>query len=129
MEMLLEVAVLGSVIVYFFQRRSYLKRRNLQSWEILVSQLHFHATIPVAGDFSQLIEWLTNGTEPIWESSRSFRSLWKNFRTARILMEMADYAERNTAAGANAVNTAVLRSLRYDAMHVRVSSLGAAVRS
>jgi hypothetical protein len=126
MNLLFEFVVAGALAIYFLQRRSYLKQRNLQSWESLSEQLQTYTGIGGSEDFFQLMEDLDSGTQSLFESPGSFRSLWKNLQTARILMEMADYAERNAVRGSDIAGPVLVRSLRGDAMQVRVLTFAAA---
>ena len=49
---------------------------------------------------------------------------WSAFRSAGVLMQMADYADRNGGA----VDPSVLASLRADAIRIRVAALHSHVR-
>jgi hypothetical protein len=125
MSLLFELAVTVALAIYFLQRRIYLKQRNLQSWESLSEQLQTYTGISESSDFSQLMEDLSSGAQSLFESPGSFRSLWKNLQTARVLMEMADYAERNAVRGSGIAGPVLVRSLRSDAMQIRVSTFAA----
>ncbi len=90
-----------------------LHRRNQLSWESLSSRLH-----PA---------WIS-GAMPVSSSARvaADRSArWSAFRDAGVLMQMADYADRNGIA----VDPSVLASLRSDAIRMRFAVLHAFVRS
>ena len=45
------------------------------------------------------------------------------YQNARVLLEMADYANRNTMPGAAAIDPMVLETLRSDAMQIRLCVL------
>jgi hypothetical protein len=94
-----EVAVCIVLLVYFWQRQAYLHRRNRQTWEFLTAELQDHPA----------------------ES----RSPWIRLQSARVAMEMADYAERNGDPHSAIPDRTQLISLRRNAMEMRVASLKA----
>ena len=87
-----------------------LHRRNQVSWESLSSRLD-----PA---------WSLAGSAgvAVLASDRSVR--WSAFRNAGVLMQMADYADRNGTA----IDPSVLSSLRADAIRMRIAVLQSLVR-
>ena len=83
---LLQVSVLCCLVVFLSQCSAYYHRRNRQDWVALTGQLR-----PDTGELAQ-------------------------FRNARVMMEMCDYAERH-----GSVSLGELAAIRKDAMQVRVS--------
>jgi len=57
------------------------------------------------------------------EDPKEWRNLWSLFRSARLALEMADFAERNTGSGPTEIEPLLLETVREDAMQVRVSAL------
>jgi hypothetical protein len=92
-----------------------LHRRNQLSWETLSSRLHpawISGAMPVS----------SSARVAVLASDRSAR--WSAFRDAGVLMQMADYADRNGIAG----DPSVLASLRADAIRMRFAVLQSLVR-
>ena len=94
-----QVAVCIALLGYFWQRQAYLLRRNRQTWESLTIQLQRY---PV------------ESTNP-----------WTRLQSARVAMEMADYAERNGDPDSAMPDRTQLATLRRDAMELRIASLKA----
>lgn len=87
MQNLLQVTVVGSMLAYLLQCGFYYHQRNRQSWETIQGKI------------------------------RSTSGSWALFHNARVLMEMADYAERTGYPAEQ------LSSLRKNAMQLRLSAL------
>jgi hypothetical protein len=88
-----------------------LHRRNQVSWESLSSRLHPASSISRSARVAVLAsDWSTR---------------WSAFRDAGVVMQMADYAERNGLA----VDPSELASLRADAIRMRFGVLHAFIRS
>ncbi|HMG86928.1 MAG TPA: hypothetical protein VK574_14445 [Terracidiphilus sp.] len=87
-----------------------LHRRNQLSWESLSSRLQPAWSVSSSARVAVLA------------SDRSAR--WSAFRDAGVLMQMADYADRNGVA----VDPSVLASLRADAIRMRFAVLQSFVR-
>jgi len=94
----LQVLVVGSILAYLLRCRIYFHQRGQQSWESITGQI------------------------------RSDNTLWAQFQNARVLMEMADYAERHDS-GAGIVDAEQLTSLRKNAMQIRISALAIMART
>ena len=94
-----QVAVCIVLLGYLWQRQAYLHRRNRQTWEFLTAQLQRH---PSESD-----------------------SPWARLQSARVAMEIADYAERNGDSDSAMPDRTQLISLRRNAMELRVASLRA----
>lgn len=120
---LLQVAIVSALVVYFVKWRGNVRRRNVQSWDNLLCQLRSDWS---ARDLSDKFLWkagLSATTDDIWQRLDGPRGLWAMFQNARVLMEMADYANRHTAPGATPIDPIVLASLRSDAMQIRLCVL------
>jgi len=86
-----QLLALVVISAYLLCRCAYYHRRNTQDWASIQAKL------------------------------RPGTGRWASFHNARILMEMADFAERN---GSGLPDADMLISLRKDAMQIRLSALG-----
>jgi hypothetical protein len=122
MALLVQVAVCGALLAYLVQCRAYMGRRNRATWESLAGQLH---SFSAAGGRlpSTRAEALLESAEESRQTSRDPRSLWMHFNHARVVLEMADFAERNSAPGPDFIDPVLLASVRGDAMQIRISAL------
>ena len=127
MALLVQVAVCGALLAYLVQCRAYMGRRNRATWESLSDQLQpFSATggrLP-----STRAEALFESAEEIRQTSRDPRSLWIHFNRARVVLEMADFAERNSTPGPDFIDPVLLARVRRNAMQIRISALAGLAR-
>jgi hypothetical protein len=126
---LLQLAVLSALVLYLAQRRAYMRRRNLQSWERLVAQIHSDSSAGDLGGQFPGAKFSTTETNQFRQQPHDFRGLWTLFTNARVALEMADYAERNSPPKLHPIDPVLLASLRTDAMQIRVSTLLAIAKS
>ena len=120
---LLQIAIVSALLVYFGKWRGNMRRRNTQSWDSLLCQLRSDWS---ARDLSEQFLWkegLTATTDDIWQRLDGPRGLWAMYQNARVLLEMADYANRNTIPGTDPIDPMVLETLRSDAMQIRLCVL------
>ena len=120
---LLQIAIVSALLVYFGKWRGNMRRRNTQSWDSLLCQLRSDWS---ARDLSEQFLWkegLTATTDDIWQRLDGPRGLWAMYQNARVLLEMADYANRNTIPGTDPIDPMVLEKLRSDAMQIRLCVL------
>ncbi len=121
---LLSIAGLASTVVYLAHLRAAQRRRNAQSWESIVAQLRPDWNAGAAGDPS-FWDNETNGTwEEKWQSIHGAHGLWAMHENARVMLELGDYAARNS----DTVDRELLAALRSDALRIRVFVLNALVR-
>jgi hypothetical protein len=115
----LQIAVIASVVGLFFRWRAGVRRRNSQSWDSLISSLRPEWS---ARDLSDQFLWkdqLNASPDDAWQRMEGPKGLWVMFQNARVMMEMADFAARNS----NDVDRVLLETLRSDAMQIRVCVL------
>ena len=122
MSLFIQVAIWGAILAYLWQRLAYMSRRNHATWESLASQLHFASAVDNSIPSTKTAV-LSAATEEIGKNSRNPRILWMHFNDARVMLEMADYAERNSISGLASIDLALLASMRRDAMQIRLSAL------
>jgi hypothetical protein len=116
---LLQIAVIGAVVGFFVRWRAAARRRNSQSWDSLLAQLRPEWS---ARDLSDQFLWkegLNATPEDAWQRMEGPKGLWVMFQNARVMMEMADFAAKNSPD----VDKVLLETLRSDAMQIRVCVL------
>ena len=120
---LLQIAIVGALVIYFTRWRKNMRRRNNQSWDSLLCQLRSDWS---ARELSEQFLWkegLAATTDDIWQRLDGPRGLWAIYQNARVLIEMADFANRNASPGSTPIDPMVLEALRSDAMQIRVCVL------
>jgi hypothetical protein len=113
MTLLLQLAVLCALLAYLWQCRSQMRRRSLQSWETIVAR--------VGSGFGDLSFQEPTISGHSHQRKRTSRNLWALFVRAGVVLELADYAERNSAPAI--LDPVLIASLRRDAMQIRISAL------
>jgi hypothetical protein len=86
-----------------------------------VSRLRLDCSTSRLGDQSIWHGNLDVTPEEKWQLVRGARGLWTMYENARVMLEMADYATRNS----DSVDQQMLAALRSDAMQIRVCVLSA----
>jgi hypothetical protein len=120
---LLQIVIVSALVIYFMKWRKNMHRRNTQSWDGLLCQLRSDWS---ARELSEQFLWkegLTATTDDIWQRLDGPKGLWAIFQNARLLLEMADYANRNMIPGSEPIDPMVLETLRSDAMQIRLCVL------
>jgi hypothetical protein len=101
---LLQYALVSVLAFYLVSRRIALGRRNRQNWDSLVARMP-ERTLLIANSLSP---------EMSVQDMRNF------LKETGLLLEMADYADRNSS-----VDPAMLQSFRSDALELRCVALRA----
>jgi hypothetical protein len=117
----LEIVIVVSLGYYFYRWRRSVGRRNEQSWDSLLARLRPDWS---ARDLSDQFLWkegLNATPEDAWQRMEGPKGLWVMYQNARVMLEMADYAFRNS----NSVDRLLLETLRSDAMQIRLCVLTA----
>ncbi len=120
---LIQIAVFSALLVFFSQWLGRMRRRNAQSWDSLLCQLR---TDWSARDLSEHFLWkegLAATTDDIWQRLDGPRGLWAMFQNARVMLEMADYASRNSDETSVSIDPMMIEALRSDAMQIRLCVL------
>jgi len=120
----LQIAVIGCLGVYLFRWRSAMRRRNAQSWDTLIARLRPDWSARELSDQFLWKEGLNATPQDAWQRMEGPKGLWVMYQNARTMLEMADYAARNS----DAVDRLLLETLRSDAMQIRVCVLMALVQ-
>jgi len=116
---LLQIAVIAAVVGFFLRWRAGVRKRNSQTWDSLLGRLRPEWS---ARDLSDQFLWkdqLNASPDDAWQRMEGPKGLWVMFQNARVMMEMADFAARNS----NDIDKVILETLRSDAMQIRVCVL------
>jgi hypothetical protein len=114
MSFLLQLAIVAALAMYFAYMRIYLRRRNLQHWKSLLTQVRSLSS--------------KAGANPSEDIKLNPRGIWVLSQKARVVLEMADYAVRHLAPGYNSLDPRLLVTLRRDAMRLRITAVSALVK-
>ena len=116
---LLQLSAIAAIALYLGRRRSAVRRRNAQSWDSLLARLRPEWSARELSDHFLWKEGLSATPDDAWERMEGPRGLWVMYQNARVMLEMADYAARNS----DTVDLVLLATLRSDAMQIRVCVL------
>jgi hypothetical protein len=113
--------ILGfAVVAFFFIRwRAGLRRRNNQSWDSLLSRLRPDWSARELSDHFLWKEGLDATPDDAWQRMEGPKGLWVMYQNARVMIEMADFAAKNSPD----VDKVVLETLRSDALQIRLCVL------
>jgi hypothetical protein len=118
---LLQIAAIVGVALYLARWRKGVRRRNEQSWDSLLARLRPDWSARELSDHFLWKEGLSATPEDAWQRMEGPKGLWVMYQNARVMLEMADYAARNS----DSVDRLLLETLRSDAMQIRVCVLAA----
>ena len=118
---LLQIAAVIGAVIYLDRWRAGVRRRNAQSWDSLLARLRPDWSARELSDLSLSNERVNATPEEKWRHVHGAYGLWAMYENARVMLEMADYAARNS----DTVDRALLATLRSDALQIRMSVLSA----
>ena len=121
---LLQLTFLFAVSVYLGTQVVSHRRHNSKSWESLLSELRLDWSGSELTDKFLWKEELALSTDEAWQRLRGVRGLWVMHQNARVMLRMADFAERNCPK----IDPMLLATLRADALQIRISVLTAMVQ-
>ncbi len=121
---LLSIAASAGAVVYLARWRAAQRRRNAQSWESIVARLQPDWNAGRAGAPSFWKDGTGATLEEKWQRIHGAHGLWAMHENARVMLEMGDYAARNS----DTVDRELLAALRSDALQIRIYVLNALVR-
>jgi hypothetical protein len=116
---LLQIAAIAGVAIYLVRWRGAIRRRNSQSWDSLLARLRPDWSARELSDHFLWEEGINATAEDAWLRMEGPKGLWAMYQNARVMLEMADYADRHSAN----VDRLLLETLRSDAMQIRVCVL------
>ena len=114
--LVLQIVAMAIVTIYLVRWRTGLRRRNVQSWESHITRLRPDWSARELSDQFLWKEGLNSTPEDTWTRMQGPHGLWVIYQNARVMLEMADYAMRNS----DSVDRVLLETLRSDAMQIRV---------
>jgi hypothetical protein len=115
----LQVVIFAAVVGFFLRWRAGVRRRNTQSWDSLIARLRPEWSARELSDQFLWKDELNATPDDAWQRMEGPKGLWVMFQNARVMMEMADFAARNS----NDIDRVLLETLRSDAMQIRVCVL------
>jgi hypothetical protein len=121
MLVLLQVGAIAAAAAYFNRWRVGVRRRNAQSWDSLVARLRPDWNAREVVDRCLSDEGLNAAPDEKWKRIQGAYGLWAIHENAGVMLEMADYAARNS----DSVDRRLLATLRCDAIQIRVCVLTA----
>ena len=111
----LQIAAVVGLGVYFVHWRKGVRRRNQQSWDSLLGRLRLDWSARELSDQFLWKEGLNATPQDAWQRMEGPRGLWVMYQNAQTMMDMADFAARNS----DTVDRLLLETLRSDAMQIR----------
>jgi hypothetical protein len=115
----LQIAVITCLGAYFFRWRRGVRRRNTQTWNSLLARLRPDWSARELSDQFLWKEGLNATPQDAWQRMEGPKGLWVMYQNAQTMMEMADYAAKNS----DNIDRLLLETLRSDAMQIRVCVL------
>ena len=116
---LLQVVAIAGLVVYLVRWRAGMRKRNNQSWASLLARLRPDWSARELSDHFLWKEGINATAEDAWQRMEGPKGLWAMYQNARVMLEMADYADRHSEN----VDRLLLETLRSDAMQIRVCVL------
>lgn len=113
---LLQIVMIAAVAVYLCCWIAGARRRNAKSWNSLLARLQPDWNARELIDLSSSNEGPNTTLVEKWKRIRSAHGLWSMYENAGVMLEMANYAARNS----DSVDLELLADLRGDAMQIRV---------
>src|ERR1017187_10330591 len=97
---LIEIGAIASLAVYLGYWRAGVRRRRAQAWDRLVVQLQPNWIARELGNQSSWNEEQDATPEEIWRGVQGANGLWAMYEHAGVMLDMADYAARNSDTAA-----------------------------
>jgi hypothetical protein len=116
---LLQFGAVAVVAVLLYRWRTGLRRRNNESWASLLARLRTDWSARELSDHFLWKEGLDATPEQAWIRIQGVRGLWAIYQNSRVMLEMADFAARNSES----IDHLLLETLRSDAVQIRVCVL------
>jgi hypothetical protein len=121
---LFQIAAIAGVALYLGHWRAGIRRRNAQTWKSLLARLRPDWSARELSSHFLWQEGLDATPEDAWQRMEGPKGLWVIYQNARVMLEMANYADRN----GEGVDRLLLETLRSDAMQIRLCVLMALVQ-
>ena len=117
--LLIQIAAIVAIALYLGRWQRGNRRRNSQSWESLLARLRPDWSAREVSDHFLWEEGMNATPDDAWQRMEGPKGLWVMYQNARVMLEMADFATRNS----NSVDRVLIETLRSDAMQIRVCVL------
>src|ERR1017187_1807333 len=117
--LLIQIAAIAAIALYLGRWQRGNRRRNSQSWESLLARLRPDWSAREVSDHFLWKEGMNATPDDAWQRMEGPKGLWVMYQNARVMLEMADFATRNS----NSVDLVLIETLRSDAMQIRVCVL------
>jgi hypothetical protein len=111
----LQIAAVSFVATYLGKARVAVWRRNNQSWESLIAKLRHDWSARNLSEHFLWKEGLNTNPKETWKRIQGARGLWAMYHNAGVMLEIADFAARNSGS----IDAEVLDNLRNDAIQIR----------
>ncbi len=119
---ILQIVAIAPVAIYLARWRAGLRRRNAQSWDLLVARLQTDWSARELSAHFLSKEGLSSTPGETWERMHGFRGIRAMYHNAGVMLEMVDYAAGNSELS-DPNNQILLETLRSDAMQIRTEAL------
>jgi hypothetical protein len=119
MILLLQLVVVTGVALYLVRWCIGVRRHNAQTWDSLLARLRPDWSARELSEHFLWKEGLNATPEDAWQRMEGPKGLWAMYQNARVMLEMADYAAKNS----DEVDRLLLETLRSDAMQIRLCVL------
>ena len=116
---LIQIAAIAAVVLFLGRWQRGNKRRNSQSWDSLLARLRPDWSAREVSDHFLWEEGMDATPDDAWQRMEGPKGLWVMYQNARVMLEMADFATRNSEN----VDRVLIETLRSDAMQIRVCVL------
>ena len=121
---LLPITTIAFVALYLIHWQRGVGQRNDQSWDALVARLQPDWIAGPLGAAAVTSVAAAATPQERWQCIQGARGLWTMYQNASVMMELADFAARNSES----VDRLLLESLRSDAIQIRLCVVTALVR-
>ncbi len=120
MIILLPITAVAFVALYLIHWQRSVSQRNDQPWDEMVARLQ-PDWMAEQGHSRSLQHYHGFHAAERWQCIQGAHGLWTMYQNASVMMELADYAARNSES----VDRVLLESLRSDSIQIRVCVLTA----
>src|ERR1035441_553115 len=108
---LIQIAAIAAVVLFLGRWQRGNKRRNSQSWDSLLARLRPDWSAREVSDHFLWEEGMDATPDDAWQRMEGPKGLWVMYQNARVMLEMADFATRNSEN----VDRVLIETLRSDA--------------
>jgi hypothetical protein len=122
---LCELGAVSLIALYLGKWLIGLRHRNAQSWESLIARLQPGWSGRELSEHFLWKEGLNATPMETWKRIQGVRGLRAMYQNARVMMEMADFAARNS----DSVDPLLLETMRSDAIQIRACVMSALVQN